>query len=320
VTNVAKADLERHLDLVVSRVKNPEHGLFGPGSVFWKVNKESIVFLGGGRAALLQTAHPFVAHGVDQHSKTKTDPQGRFRRTFFNVFSMVYGDLQTAMKSARRVHAIHDRITGLITERVGAFNRNSPYEANDVDALMWVNATLWDSAILCYEQILGPLTLDEKNRYYEESKLFAYLFGIPDSVLPPNWSEFLEYNRKMWASDVLAVGKPAAELYHFIFQPPRRELKPVMEWYRLMTAGLLPERIRHQYGMAYGAAEEAAYKASIAAIGAVYRNLPGRVRYLPAYIDARRRIEGEGKDLIGRIVEKGVLFGMKGGKAQRAAA
>ncbi len=309
---VSRADLERYLDRIASSVKNPEHGLYGPGSIFWRVNRESIIFLGGGRAALLQTAHPYVAHGVDQHSKTKTDPQGRFRRTFANVFSMVYGDMNEALRSARRVHAIHDRITGLITERVGAFDLNTPYEANHEDALMWVNATLWDTAIMVYEMILGPLTLKEKNEYYEQSKLFAYLFGIPDSVLPPDWTSFMEYNQKMWESDVLTVGKPAQEICHFILQAPRPELKPVFNWYRIMTAGLLPERIRHQFQLDYGRAEAAVFKTSISAIRAAYPAVPGRIRYLPAYVDAKRRVEGkDGKDIIGRLIEKSVVAGMK---------
>ncbi len=316
---VSKSDLEHYLDRIASRVGNPNYGLFGPDSLFWEINKESIIFLGGGRAAYLQTAHPFVAHGVDQHSKTKTDPQGRFRRTFTNIFSMVYGDLKSATKSARRVHTIHERITGLITERVGAFDLNSPYEANQEDALLWVHATLWDTAIMMYETIVRPLTLEEKNRYYEDTKLFAYLFGIPDSKLPPDWTQFMEYNRKMWESDVLTVGRPASEIGHFILQAPRPELKPVFAWYRIMTAGLLPERIRHQYQMDYGAAEEALFKASLQTIRTTYPLIPERLRNLPAYEEAQRRIQGKtGKDLIGKLVEKSVLVGLKRKDAQAA--
>lgn len=316
---VSRADLERYLDRLASRTQNPSYGLFGPESMLWKLNRESIIFLGGGRAALLQTAHPFVAHGVDQHSKTKTDPQGRFRRTFANVFAMVFGDLSGATKSARRVHAIHDRITGLITERIGAFDLNSPYEANKEEALLWVHATLWDTSILVYEHIFGPLPLPVKDRYYEETKLFAYLFGIPDSVLPPNWTEFMEYNQKMWESDVLAVGRPASEIAHFILQAPRPELKPVFAWYKIITAALLPERIRHQFNIGYGRAEKAVFDASLRAIRTVYPKVPERLRYLPAYNEAQRRIEGkEGKDLFGKIVEKSVLLGLKRREPQAA--
>ena len=39
-------------------------GLFGPDTVTWKVNREAVLLAGGGRALLLQVAHPSVAAGV----------------------------------------------------------------------------------------------------------------------------------------------------------------------------------------------------------------------------------------------------------------
>ncbi|MEW6775714.1 MAG: oxygenase MpaB family protein [Bdellovibrionota bacterium] len=313
---VSRQDLERHLEKLVARVKDPEAGLFGPGSMLWEVNKEAAVFLGGGRAALLQTAHPFIAHAVDQHSKTKTNPAGRFQRTFANIFSMVFGPLDTALKSSRRVHALHQTIIGKITENVGAFREGSPYEANNEEALLWVHATLWDTSMQVYERVFRKLSADEKDRYYEETKLFAYLFGIPDSILPPNWNEFMEYNEKMWNSEILTVGKPALELSHFLLSAPKPALEPVMAWYRVMTAGLLPERIRHQYRLPYGRAEERIFDASIRTARLGVRALPVRFRYLPAYVDAHRRLAGRsGPDRIGRVIDWFVLTTLKGERA-----
>ena len=89
-----------------------ELGLFGPTSVSWRVARESVIFVGGGRAALLQLAHPYVAHAVDQHSATRSDPIGRFNRTFTSVFAMIFGDLEHAVSAAYRVRAIHDSVNG----------------------------------------------------------------------------------------------------------------------------------------------------------------------------------------------------------------
>src|SRR5512145_2531502 len=148
---VTRADLEAKIDQVRAAVRDPRAGLYGPGSVSWKVNREGAVMLGGGRAALLQLAHPYVAHAVDQHSATRTDPLGRFQRTFDNVFAMVFGDWDTAVKCSRRVHAIHSRISGEISEDVGAFRKGAHYDANDESALMWVHATLLAGALEAYE-------------------------------------------------------------------------------------------------------------------------------------------------------------------------
>src|SRR5687767_13848481 len=129
--SVTRADLERLIAELRKEIADPRAGIFGPGSVNWQIARESICFLAGGRAALLQLAHPFVAHAVDQHSHTRVDPMGRFVRTFANVFAMVFGDLDYAVESARHVHAIHERVQGSIPEAVGDYAAGSAYLAND---------------------------------------------------------------------------------------------------------------------------------------------------------------------------------------------
>jgi len=44
---------------------DPVMGLFGPDSMMWRVARQSALFLGGWRAALLELAHPWVANAVD---------------------------------------------------------------------------------------------------------------------------------------------------------------------------------------------------------------------------------------------------------------
>lgn len=303
--HVTRPDLERTIEELRSRIRDPRGGLFGPGSMMWEIGRESICFLGGGRAALLQLAHPYVAHGVDQHSKTRSDPFGRFQRTFRNVFDMVYGDLDSAIESARRVHRIHERITGPVRESVGAYAEGSPYRANEKPALLWVHATLWDSAVQIFELVVRRLSAQEKNRYYEETKRFALLFGIPADELPPDWPSFEAYNRRMWESDELAVGAPARQIASFLFQAPEPLLRPMLEWSRLLTAGLLPPRIRDGFGLKFGPSEKRLFEASLQAVRLTHRTWPYRVRYLPPYVDARRRIQGKtDRDRIGEWLNR----------------
>lgn len=307
---VARDDLERHLERLRGEVSDPRAGIYGPGSASWTIGKEGILFLGGGRAALLQLAHPFVAHAVDQHSRTKTDLIGRFQRTFANVFAMVFGDLDHAFKSARRVHAIHGRIHGEITEDIGAFARGTRYDANEEEALFWVHATLVETALHVYDLCVRPLDDAERDRYFRESHRFARLFGIPDRVLPASWTEFDAYFRRMVASDVIAVGRPARQLAEFLFTPPTRAHEPLMRWYRTMTAGLLPRPIREGYGFPYGTVERAVFRGSIAAIRPIVHALPRRVRYIPAYVAAQRRLAGKGPDRVGKLLEKLAMRGI----------
>jgi uncharacterized protein (DUF2236 family) len=59
----------------------PDELPLGRESVFWKVNAEPGIFAGGGRALLMQVAHPGVGAGVEQHSTYASDPWGRLFRT-----------------------------------------------------------------------------------------------------------------------------------------------------------------------------------------------------------------------------------------------
>jgi uncharacterized protein (DUF2236 family) len=315
---VTQQQLERRIEQARSRVKDPRHGLFGPDSMTWRLSRESVVFLGAGRAALLQLAHPFVAHAIDQHSKTRDDVVGRFRRTFENVFTMTFGELDEAFTSARRVHNIHTRIVGEIAEDIGAFARGTRYHANDVQSLLWVHTTLMHSAMQVIELLIRPLSTAEKDAYYADTRRFAYLFGIPDTLLPRDWAGFDAYFQRMVASNEIAVGEPARDMARFLFLPPQPSHAPLSAWIKQMTAGLLPAKLRAQYGLRHGLRERAVFAASVAALRPAVRLLPRHVRYLPAYVDARRRLDGRGPSRVSQAMERLMMYGVGGKKAVRA--
>ena len=75
LANESRARLTPTLVEEADRLKT--RGLYGPESKVWEVSRESGSFFGGGRAVFLQLAHPFVAAGVQQHSKVADDIQVR---------------------------------------------------------------------------------------------------------------------------------------------------------------------------------------------------------------------------------------------------
>ena len=298
---VSREELEAHLDKVRSTVKDPRQGIYGPSSLVWRVNREQILFLAGARAALLQEAHPFVAHGVDQHSLAKTDPVGRFQRTFKHVHAMVFGDLDSALTSARRVHAFHTKIRGTIGEDTGTHRKGSFYQANDEHALLWVHATIWESSLMAYDHFFRPLSPEEKERYYQETKLFAYLFGIPDAILPPKFGDFMAYNEQMWRSNELGVENVAHEMAGIILSPANPLQKHLTGWNRILTAGFLPPRFREAYRLPFGRKERTTFAASVRALRAIWPLVPRQIRFVPAYLHARRRI---GQEVVPTVAER----------------
>src|ERR1700742_5388471 len=125
----------------------PGNGFFGPGSITWRVNRESAVFLGAGRAALLQLAHPWVAVALAQHSNLLNDAVGRFHSTFRVLYTMMFGTRCQATEASQQLYRLHTGIRGELLS-------GEHYEANETAALRWVYATLVESAIMAYEFVL----------------------------------------------------------------------------------------------------------------------------------------------------------------------
>src|SRR5215472_292740 len=112
-------------------VADPRAGIFGPGSVSWKVNREAALFLGAGRAALLQLAHPWVATALEQHSTVMAKPIARFHSTFRIVFTMIFGSVEQATAASRHLYRVHTYIKGEMTEDAARWQRGERYEANE---------------------------------------------------------------------------------------------------------------------------------------------------------------------------------------------
>jgi uncharacterized protein (DUF2236 family) len=309
---VTRRDLDAELERARAEAGDPAHGLFGPESVTWRVSRDSIVFLGAGRAALLQLAHPYVAHAIEQHSETQRDPVGRFNRTFSHVYGMIFGDLDGALGAARRVRGVHDGVNGHIDEDVGGLSRGHRYHANEAGALLWVYATLIETAVMTHEVGFGPLSPEDRDRYYQEARRFGRLFGLGDGMLPPSWEAFTAYCAGMYAGDALAVGRPAREIATFLLAPPSLPFRPAMRWYRTLTAGLMPPRLREAYGLPFSRLDGFVYEGSLRALRAGWTHLPDRVRLRPEYIEARRRLAGHPRpDRLGRALEQAVLRGVR---------
>lgn len=289
---VRSDEIEACLDGLRRSCRDPRAGLFGPASRIWAINREAAAFLGGGRAALLQVAHPQVAQAIAHHSRTRNDPYGRFQRTFRQVFPMVWGSLDEALAAARRVWTVHQSIHGTFDEDVGLYRRGDPYDANDRGALLWVHATLWETSIRMHEMLLAPLSEATKDAYYRETLRFAALFGLDESELPASWSSFAAWNESMWSSDELAVGAAGREIAGYLFAAKSPLLRRPLERLRDVTAALLPARLRAELGLPWGEREKERAERSLSRMRSVLRHLPARLRYVPPYFEARRRLRG----------------------------
>ncbi len=289
---VSVADLERSLDLVRANAAGAREGIFGPASVTWQVDREAALFLGAGRALLLQLAHPWVAAAVADQSRVFADPLGRFHRTFNVMFTMVFGTRDQAETMARRLYQRHAMVVGILPEPAGPFAAGSPYYANEVAALRWVHATLVETALLAHELVLPPLTSEQRERYWSEARLYAALFGIPPDSLPPDWGSFVAGNEAMVESGVLTVTSPARDIAQHIFSGAATRVPPP-KWYTAVTAQMLPPRLRRDFDLPFGEAEQRSAARALKWLRRIYPALPGRLRTVGPYQEALARMQGK---------------------------
>jgi uncharacterized protein (DUF2236 family) len=245
-------------------------GLYSEDSITRRVNRENILLLGGGRALLMQLAHPKVAAGVDDHSDFRLHPIRRLRRTVLMTMAIVFGERETALAAARAVNQVHARVRG------------QDYRALDPELLLWVHATLVDSALVTYQTFVQLLTASDREDFYQESKLLGELLGIPRSRFPEGLKEFDEYVQDMVAGDQVHVTARARALARLVVRPPLRLLPgPVMIPFEVVTTGLLPAALREDYGLAWGRRQQRAFKLAVAAVPRIVALTPPVLRVWP---------------------------------------
>ena len=261
-------------------MNSQSESFFPRDSAIWRVDREMALLLGGGRALLMQIAHPKIAAGVADHSRFLNDPLGRLKQTMETMWSIVFDDLPQARASLVRLSEVHRRVQGRVRDAGAAFN-GAAYSAQDPQLLLWVHATLVDSALVVYDRFVGPLPQELRRRYYDDSKKLAVLLGVPDAMLPATLKDFQEYVTAMVDSDAIAVGAAAAELAHAILYPPPWYLKTVAPLNVLITAGLLPPKLRRAYGLHWSGGKEKALRLVAGSTRAALPFVPAVLRVVP---------------------------------------
>jgi uncharacterized protein (DUF2236 family) len=245
-------------------------GLYAEDSITRRVSRENILLLGGGRALLMQLAHPKVAAGVDDHSDFRTRPIRRLRRTVLMTMAIVFGERETALAAARSVNQAHAQVRG------------QDYRALDPDLLLWVHATLVDSALVTYGKFVQPLAAAEREDFYLESKLLGELLGIPRERFPATLRDFDEYVHQMLSSGEVRVSERAKDLARLVVRPRLRLLPgPVMVPFQIVTTGLLPDSLREDYGLAWGRRQQRAFRLAVAAVPRIVALTPPLLRVWP---------------------------------------
>ncbi len=254
----------------------------GPGSLSWQLSSEMVMVLGARRALLLQLAHPLVAQGVADHSNFEADRLGRLFRTLEASLSVVFGTREEAAEVIDRINAVHKTVRGRLQEDAGVWTAGTEYRADNPDLLLWVHATLVDTAVSFYERFVRKLDEVELETYYQETRWPTSELGIPEELVPDTYSQFKDYFEEMLSSGRVFVSPTARRLARQIMYPgigfiPDRLFDPL----NIITIGTLPEAVRKGYRFKWNRGRAAGLAAVTAFVARSLPLLPSKIRYLP---------------------------------------
>ncbi|HEY9409205.1 MAG TPA: oxygenase MpaB family protein [Jiangellaceae bacterium] len=267
-------------------------GLFGPGSITWKVHAEPVLWVGGVRALYLQALHPLAMAGVAQFSSFRDDPWGRLRRTADYVGVLTYGTTAEAHTAVAHVNRAHRGLRGIEPESGQSF------EVSDPDLLVWVHCCQVDSFLSATRRAGLPLRPGEADAYVAEQVRAAQLVGVPTAMIPASTADLRRYFDRVRPQ--LRSTAAAREAAQFILFPPMGLAVQVLTPARVAWTGVatlayasLPRWARRMYGRSGLPASpvvDVGATMSVRALAGMTRFVPRRLREGPHLRLARERV------------------------------
>lgn len=282
------------------RAADPAKGLYGPGSMMWRVNRHTLVYaLGITQSAFIDVAHPVIANGIADHSSLFTDPRARGHQTYSMITTIVFGTTDDVTRSARALFTRHERVRGQARADDGAYAAEREYVANEGEVLLWVHATMWWVRLHLYETLVGPLSAEERESYYRETRLFADCFAIPEHLLPADhdaWDAYVRDGRP----GTLAASDDSRRIMRFLASqvpwPARAHLLA-------FNSVMLPDSAREILGLPPLTARTLRrHRRMLRALRFFQAVLPAPVKELPPYRLATARLEGRSPDRLTRTL------------------
>jgi uncharacterized protein (DUF2236 family) len=219
-----------------------DDGLFGPGSVTWRVMSSPSTSLGTSAAVLAQMLHPKVVRLIAQASTFERNPELRGRLTAEYGLTITYGDTVSAEAAGATLRKLHGRMKAVDIETGEA------YDANEPELLRWVHCTIPWALMRAYDRWGPDLTAEEKDRFVDEQRTAGRLVGLDPETLPRTNAELEDYIASMIPK--LAYTAEAGRIRAIMVprKMPRSGNDVIIRLMSLAAVDILPEEMRHLYG------------------------------------------------------------------------
>lgn len=219
-----------------------DDALFPPGSVIRRVHGDVTSMMVGGIAALLtQMLHPKALGGVWDHSDVEHDQLGRLRRTARFIAVTTYGHRDSAMAAIAKVKAIHEQVSGTLSDR-------TEYRATDPWLLAWVHVAGAINFLDGWRRYAEPaMSRADQDRYFAESGEVARLLDA--DPIPQTRAE-AEQLIADFQHELRADGRSRA-FRDLVLETPAPSLgeAPVQRLLMNAAVDLMPEFARRMHGL-----------------------------------------------------------------------
>jgi uncharacterized protein (DUF2236 family) len=259
-----------------------DQGYFPRGrSMLRRVHEQRIVgLLYGQRGLMVGAVDPVVTVGTFMSSAGAAMPFDRLVRTARVFEAIFFGTRAEADRELARVHRLHRRTTGSLKQDAGPYPAGTAYDALDPKQMLWTLACIADSGQTIFEELVRPLSRDEREALWQDYRRLGELFSLPSDETPETYREFRAWFDGRLASDEVFLTEEAREIGHMVgLEIPGAPFdRPALEALNLLVIGSLPPRVRRMYRLRWTPAHAAAYRAAAAAHRAARPLVPARIR------------------------------------------
>ncbi|HUC26478.1 MAG TPA: oxygenase MpaB family protein [Streptosporangiaceae bacterium] len=222
-----------------------DDGLFGPGSVTWRLASEPVMWIAGVRAMYIQALHPRVMRGTWQNTAfAKPDEAwGRFTRTVEFVRVRTYGTTAEVDRAGTRLRKVHSSLTGVDTD-------GTRFRLDDPELLLWVHCGEIGSCVEIARRSGVHVTAAELDMFVAEQRRSAEVVGLSPAIVPSSRAELDAYYQRMRPR--LRVTAEARQALRVSFAPrlplALKALQLVVPPVNVLAYASLPRWARRMYG------------------------------------------------------------------------
>jgi uncharacterized protein (DUF2236 family) len=263
-----------------------DHGLYGPGSLTWRIMGEPVMWVAGLRAFYLQALHPRVMRGTWQNSvfNQPGETWGRFVRTTEFVSVRTYGTTAQVDRAGRRVRKIHATLTG--TDPDG-----STFRLDEPELLMWVHCGEIGSYVDIARRSGMGLSARDLDAFVDEQRLSAAVVGLDPDTVPASVAELNAYYERVRPVLYACAEAKRALLKSYNPDIPAQllPLKLMLPPINTLAFATLPRWARKMYGTPGVPLTDLGATVALRMAHQSVTRIPRRLIYLPAARAAHRR-------------------------------